>query len=99
MNVRTEEVFVYSFIYSGIYLALLQGNYSEALPTTTRPKRIVLSLVRKVSGRLQEYRRSSRGRPFQIIGPATEKSRICTVAVRAKGPRRTPFSVLDIIRR
>src|SRR5688572_10803765 len=41
----------HSFIHSGIYIAPLQGNYSEALPTTC-PKRTVLSLVRKVSGRL-----------------------------------------------
>src|SRR5688572_27506562 len=76
---------IHSFIHSGIYIAPLQGNYSEALPTPTRPKRTVLSLVRKVSGRLPGCRRSSRGRPFQIIGPATEKARFCIVAVRAKG--------------
>src|SRR5688572_28000707 len=83
---------IHSFIHSGIYIAPLQGNYSEALPTPTRPKRTVLSLVRKVSGRLPGCRRSSRGRPFQIIGPATEKARLCIVAVRAKGTIRTPFS-------
>src|SRR5688572_31781192 len=37
--------FIHSFIHSGIYIAPLQGNYSEALPTPTRPKRTVLSLA------------------------------------------------------
>src|SRR5688572_11634539 len=83
---------LHSFIHSGIYIAPLQGNYSEALPTPTRPKITVLSLVRKVSSRLPGCRCSSRGRPFQIIGPATEKARFCIVAVRAKGTIKTPFS-------
>ena len=29
----------YSFIHSGIYIAPLQGNYDQALPTPTRPKK------------------------------------------------------------
>ena len=34
--------------------------------------------------------RSSEGRPFQVEGPTTEKSRVCLVEVRAKGTRRIP---------
>src|SRR6218665_767508 len=34
--------------------------------------------------------RSSEGRPFQVEGPTTEKTRICLVEVRAKGTRRRP---------
>ena len=41
INIVDQRTYVYLSIY-GIYIAPLQGNYSEALPAQTRAKRKVL---------------------------------------------------------
>src|ERR1700733_2648123 len=67
------------------YIAPLQRIYSEALPTPARRKRMVLRLERNTDGIDLWRRRSSRGNPFQVEGPRTEKARFCLVEVRANG--------------
>ena len=37
-------------------------------------------------------KRSSSGRPFQMVGPTTEKARYCMVEVRAKGTSKSPWT-------
>jgi len=70
-------------------------NYSESLPT---PARLQRTAFRPHQARKTERdmvlgkRRSSRGKPFQIEGPTTEKARFCIMKVRAKGTRRRPCS-------
>src|SRR6218665_954546 len=84
---------MHSFILN-IYIAPLQENYSEVLPTPARSNKanLVLSLkVRKNAGEVVLLKmRSSEGRPFQVEGPTTEKARICLVEVWAKWTRRRP---------
>src|ERR1043165_7033420 len=80
---------IHSFI-SNIYIAPLQENYSEALPTPARPKRAVLMCEKNIGEKVLGKRRSSRGRPFQVEGPTTKKARFCIVEVRAKGTSRRP---------
>src|ERR1700733_14781505 len=75
-----------------IYIAPLQEIYSEALPTPVRRKRTVLRLERNTDGIDLGRRRSSRGSPFQVKGPRTEKARFCLMEVRANGTRRRPCS-------
>src|ERR1700733_15029059 len=75
-----------------IYIAPLQGIYSEALPTLARRKRTVLRLERNTEGIDLERRRSSRGSPFQVEGPRTEKALFCLMEVRANGTCRRPCS-------
>ena len=86
---------LYSFIHSRIYIALLQGDYSEALPTLAWQKRTVLSLIKKnVLVITPASRRSSCGSPFQTTGPITEKALFCIVAVRANGTKSNPFCAI-----
>src|ERR1700735_3175485 len=86
-------IFIYLFIYlMDIYIAPLQGIYSEALPTLARRKRTVLRLERNTDGIDLGRRRSSRGSPFQVEGPRTEKARFCLMEVRANGTWRRPCS-------
>src|ERR1700733_2151733 len=75
-----------------IYIAPLQGNYSEVLPTPARRKRTVLRLERNIDGTDLGRRRSPRGNPFQVEGPRTEKARFCLIEVRANGTWRRPCS-------
>src|SRR3984885_10657330 len=75
-----------------IYIAPLQGIYSEALPTPARRKRTGLELERNTDGIDLWRRRSSKGSPFQVEGPRTEKARFCLVEVRANGTWRRPCS-------
>ena len=74
-----------------IYIAPLQGIYSEA-PTLAWRKRTVLRLERNTDGIDLWRRRSSRGNPFQVEGPRTEKARFCLMAVQANGTWRRPCS-------
>ena len=81
------KIFIHSFILN-IYIAPLQENYSEALPTPARLKRAVL---RKNAGDKALWKiRSWEGSPFQIEGPTMEKARLCLAEVRANGTRRRP---------
>src|ERR1700733_8687828 len=66
-----------------IYIAPLQGIYSEALPTPAWRKRTVLRLERNTDGIDLGSRRSSRGNPFQVKGFRTEKARFCLTEIRA----------------
>src|ERR1043165_10141682 len=82
---------IHSFI-SNIYIAPLQENYSEALPTPARLKRAVLRCEKNIGEKVLGKRRSSRGRPFQVEGPTAKKARFCIVEVRARGTSRRPCS-------
>src|ERR1700733_4675025 len=73
-----------------IYMTLLQRIYSEALPTPTRRKRTVLRLERNTDEIDLGRRLSSRGSPFQVERPRTEKARFCLIEVRANGTWRRP---------
>src|SRR6218665_3197393 len=66
----------------GIYIAPLQDNYSEALQAQAWAK---TKLFRRLINELKKSRgreRNSRGRPFQIEGPAAGK---CTSFVMIGG--------------
>src|SRR6218665_652518 len=79
---------IHSFIHSftlNIYIAPLQENYSEALPTPARSNKAVLKREKNAGEVVLLKMRSSEGRPFQVEGLTTEKARICLVEVRAKG--------------
>src|SRR6218665_3885807 len=84
-----ETSFIHSFILN-IYIAPLQENNSEALPTPARSNKAVLRREKNAGEVVLLKMRSSEGRPFQVEGPTTEKARICLVKVRAKGTRRGP---------
>src|SRR3984885_9541346 len=71
----------FHFIFMDNYIAPLQGICSEALPTPARRKRTVLRLERNTDGIDLGRRRSSRGSPFQVEGPRTEKTRFCLMEV------------------
>src|SRR5688572_14421947 len=71
-------------------IAPLQDIYSEALPAQPRLKRKVFREVLNAGEEFLGRRRSSRGSPFQILGPTTEKARCCIVEVRANGTLRSP---------
>src|ERR1700733_11517899 len=81
-----------SFHFMDIYIAPLQGIYSEAPPTPARRKRTVLRLDRNTDGIDLGRKRRSRGSPFQVEGPRTEKARFCLMKVRANGTWRRPCS-------
>jgi len=68
----------HSFILN-IYIAPLQKNYSEALPTPAWLNKAVLRWEKNPGERVLLKMRSSEGRPFQVEGPTTEKARICLV--------------------
>ena len=61
---------IHSFI-SNIYIAPLQENYSEALPTPARLKRAVLGWEKNAGDKALGEIRSWVGSPFQIKGPTT----------------------------
>src|SRR6218665_1069552 len=82
-------MFIHSFILN-IYIAPLQENYSEALPTPARSNKAVLRREKNAGEVVLLKMRNSEGRPFQVEGPTTEKTLICLVEVRAKGTRRRP---------
>src|SRR6218665_2659501 len=78
-------------------LILINSNYSSfiqrpfkvvcsgALPAQPRSKNVVLRPERKRTEWATGVRRSATGRPFQAIGPATEKARRCRITVRERG--------------
>src|SRR6218665_4190328 len=82
-------MFIHSFILN-IYIAPLQENYSEALPTPARSNKAVLRREKNAGEVVLLKMRSSEGRPFQVESPTTEKARVNLVEVRAKGTRRSP---------
>src|SRR6218665_3529240 len=83
--------FIHSFI-TKIYIAPLQGYYSEALQILARLKRRVLRLEQNVSVRILGSNRCDKGRPFHTEGPTTENARAWVVEVRAKGTESNPCS-------
>src|SRR6218665_1896759 len=88
MNPRVMHLYIF---YISIYIAPLQGNYSEALPAQARPNRRVLRSLQKELERSRGRERSSEGRSFQTEGPTIEKALFCLVAVRARGTRKSPL--------
>jgi len=60
-----STIFIYSFILN-IYIAPLQENYSEALPTPARLKRAVSSWEKNAGDKALGKIQSWEGRPFQI---------------------------------
>src|SRR6218665_1741899 len=75
--------FIHSFI-TEIYIAPLQGYYSEALPTLARLKRRVLRLELNVLERILGSNLCDRVSPFHTDGPTTENAPAWVVNVRAK---------------
>jgi len=74
------QSFIRSFI-ADIYIAPLQWDYSEALPTPARPNNVVLSCWRNFLENTLESDRRVNGRPFHTKGPTTDKTRLCMVEV------------------
>jgi len=58
------------------FIVPLQGNYSEMLPTPSQAKGKV-SNGHKISVHDLGNRHSSRGKPFQTLGPTTENAQLC----------------------
>jgi len=84
------------------YIALqapLQDTYSEALPIQAKRKRTVLrrwwNWEQAPFGRCLR----STGSPFQVVGPTTEKERVCIVAERANGTTKLPWAEDRSVRR
>ena len=69
----TEVYLSYLSIY-GIYIAPLQGNYSETLPAQARAKIKVLSSLFYKLDKSCGRERISDGRLFQAEGPTIEKA-------------------------
>ena len=88
-NPTMGHSFIHSFILN-IYIAPLQENYSEALPTPARLKRAVLVEKKNAGDKALGKIRSWEGSPFQIEGPTTENARRCLAEVRANDTRRRP---------
>ena len=65
----------------GIYIAPLHGNYSEAPPAQARAKKKVLRRLQNELEKSCGRECNSKGRPFQIEGPAAEKALFCLVAM------------------
>jgi len=61
---------------SSIYTALLHRNYSEALPTPAWPKGTAFMWKKNEREKVLWKRQSSRGRPFKVEGPTTEKAQL-----------------------
>src|SRR6218665_77845 len=59
--------------------------YSGALPAQPRSNNVVLRPERNRAELATGVRRSATGRPFQAVGPATEKARHCRITVRERG--------------
>jgi len=57
---------------SNAYIAHLQENYKEVLPTPARLKGGVIRLEKNVGDRVLWKTRSPAGRPFQVEGLSTE---------------------------
>jgi len=74
-----------------IYTAPLQDPYSEALPTQAKRKK----WEQAPFGRCLR----SIGRPFQVVGPTTEKERVCIVAEQANGTTKLPWTEDRSVRR
>ena len=85
------RIFIHSFI-PRIYIAPLQGTYSEALPAQPRLNREDLSRRQKAGILLRGIKRSSSGSPFQVEGPTIEKARRCLRHERARGTRSSPLA-------
>ena len=64
---RNRRTAIHWFI-AGIYIALLQVGYSEALLTPAQPHKTILSLDRNSWERVLGRQRSDKGRPFHIEG-------------------------------
>ena len=73
---------IYLSIYE-IYIAPLQGNYSEALPAQARAKIKVLWSLYNELDKSRGRERSSDRRLFQAEGPTMEKTLCGLMAVRA----------------
>src|SRR6218665_1749318 len=85
---RVDQVF-HSFI-PDIYIAPLQGTYSEALSVQLLPKINVLRSFQKEDTLFRGSKLSVRGSSFQVEGPITEKARRCLSAERALGNKSSP---------
>src|SRR6218665_2632102 len=59
--------------------------YSGALPAQPRSNKVVLRPERNRAEGATGVRRSATGRPFQAVGPATEKARHCRITVHERG--------------
>jgi len=57
-----------------VYIAPLQENYSEALPTPAWLKRAALRSEKNAGDKGLGKIRSSEGRPFQVVGPTMESA-------------------------
>src|SRR6218665_404707 len=68
-----------------LYKRPFKEIYSGALPAQPRSNNVVLRLERKRAKWATGIRRSATGRPFQAVGPATEKTRRCRITVRVWG--------------
>jgi len=64
-----------------IYIAPLQGNYSEALPAHAQAKIKVLRSLQKELDKSRGRERSSDGRLFEAEEPTIEKALCCLMAV------------------
>src|SRR6218665_1132971 len=73
-------MFIHSFILN-IYIAPLQENYSEALPTPARSNKAVLRREKNAGEVVLLKMRSSEGRPFQVEGPTTESLIIIIIII------------------
>src|SRR6218665_436557 len=62
------------------------------LPAQPRSNNVVLRLQRKRAEWATGVRRSATGRPFQAVGPATEKARRCRIKVRVRGTRNSAWA-------
>src|SRR6218665_2677699 len=58
--------------------------YSGAHPAQPRSNNVVLRLETKRAEWATGVRPSATGRPFQAVGPATEKARRCRITVRVR---------------
>ena len=72
-----------------IYIAPLQGYYSEAFPILARLKRITFRLEWNVSEITLGSNRSANGSPFLKVRPTIENAWFCLVELRAKGTKST----------
>src|SRR6218665_159944 len=68
--------------------------YPEALPAQPLSNNVVLDLrlERKRAEWATGVRRSATGRPFQDVGPATEKAWRCRITVRVRGTSNTAWT-------
>src|ERR1700733_13982240 len=82
---------IHSFIHSVHLYSAPSRIYSEALPVQPRPKKKVLSDLRKPVKFTGSSKRSSCGRSFQIDGPTIENARRWAVTKRARGTKSSPL--------